>query len=83
MRAVDMLPSPGPGQLAFAFTKEGAYAILVNAITAPAAAPVPANTGIPATTEADRNGAYAILADTVLTTIALGGLGLRLAHRRA
>jgi hypothetical protein len=79
---VNMLPSPGPGQLAFQFTKEGAYAILVNAITAPGAAPVPANTGIPATTEADRTGAYALLAGTVLATIALGGLGLRFARRR-
>ncbi len=79
---VTMLPSPGPGQLAFQFTKEGAYAILVNAITVDAV-PAPANTGIPASTEADRTGTYALLAGTVLATIALGGLGLRFARRRA
>lgn len=80
---VNMLPSPGPGQLAFQFTKEGAYAILVDAIADAGAAPVPANTGIPSTAEADRTRTNALLAGTVLATIALGGLGLRLARRRA
>ncbi|PKN82863.1 MAG: hypothetical protein CVU47_01370 [Chloroflexi bacterium HGW-Chloroflexi-9] len=81
---VKMLPSPAPGQLAFEFTKEGAYAILVNVVTAEATvAPAPANTGISATTEADRTGTDALLAGTVLATIALGGLGLRFARRRA
>lgn len=79
---VTMLPSPGPGQIAFQFTKEGAYAILVNVISVDAV-PAPANTGIPASTEADRTGTYALLAGTVLATIALGGLGLRFARRRA
>ncbi|MDO9443888.1 MAG: hypothetical protein Q7K37_01105 [Dehalococcoidia bacterium] len=41
------------------------------------------NTGVVGTTPTDRTGAYALLAGTVLATIALGGLGLRFARRRA
>ncbi|GMU41051.1 MAG: hypothetical protein AMXMBFR23_19170 [Chloroflexota bacterium] len=45
--------------------------------------PAPANTGILATPEADRTGTYALFAGTALAALALGGLGLRFARRRA
>jgi hypothetical protein len=81
---VTMLPSPGPGVLAFEFTKDGSYAVMVAPLTADEiaggpAAPVPADTGMGA--ESGATDTVAI----VLGVVALGGilgLGGRYALRR-
>ncbi|GMU39282.1 MAG: hypothetical protein AMXMBFR23_01480 [Chloroflexota bacterium] len=81
IETMTMLPSPGPGQIAFEFTKQGAYAIMVNPITVgDIGVPAPANTGIAAADSTSRGASMWMLAG--LGAVALAAGGGALAYRR-
>lgn len=88
--SVTMLPSPGPGQVEFEWTKEGVYLLVTRPLVplppldlAPAAqaVPVPADTGMGDATTSTNTTAYIALAG-VLAAMAATGLGARFALRR-
>jgi hypothetical protein len=92
---VTMLPSPGPGQVAFEWTREGDYVIMtrllvplpplvLDAEPAPQAVPIPADTGMGevAGNTAANTAAYLALAGVLAALVGIGGVGARLAVRR-
>ena len=78
---VTMLPSPGPGVIAFEFTKEGSYAIMVRPIAGAPAAPSPADTGMGVTQESGATNPLAI-ALGVAALLGIAGIGARFAMGR-
>jgi len=87
VEAVTMLPSPGPGVLAFEFTKAGSYAVIVAALTPEEladvpAAPSPADTGM-GDTESGATNTLAIILSVVALAGILGAGSLAVSRRRA
>ncbi len=79
---VTMLPSPGAGQVAFEFTKEGSYAVMIRQIAVDApAAPSPAETGMGAAEESGAKNPLAIALGAA-ALLGIAGLGARVAMGR-
>lgn len=93
---VTMLPSPGPGQIAFEWSKEGDYVIMTLPLVplppldldpVADAVPVPANTGtgntgISTAVASTNRAAYVALAGVLAALVGVGGLGARIVLRR-